>query len=68
MKATLHVKGMTCAHCEAAVKGALEDLEGIQRVKVHLDTGEVDVTYEDAKVTIEEMRNLVEDQGYEVEQ
>lgn len=67
MKTTLHVKGMTCAHCESAVKGALEKLEGVQSVKVHLETGHVDVTYEKSDVTIGEMRNAVEDQGYDVE-
>jgi len=67
MKTTLHVNGMTCAHCEAAVKGALEDLEGIQSVEVNLDAGEVDVTFEEAKVTIDDMKNAVEDQGYDVD-
>ncbi|WP_343750518.1 copper chaperone CopZ [Lentibacillus halophilus] len=66
MQATLDVKGMTCGHCESAVKGALENLEGVQTVNVNLDTGKVDVTYDDAVVTIDAMHEAVEDQGYDV--
>ncbi|HLS08759.1 cation transporter, partial [Lentibacillus sp.] len=53
-------------HCESAVKGALEGLEGVQGVEVNLGTGKVDVTYDDTKVTIQDMRDAVEDQGYDV--
>lgn len=66
MKATLHVKGMSCGHCVSSVKGALEHLSGITTIEVNLDDGKVDVTYDDTQVTVEEMRNIIEDQGYEV--
>ena len=57
---------MTCGHCESSVKGALEALNGITAVEVHLDTGKVDVAYDEAQVTIADMRQAVEDQGYDV--
>lgn len=66
MQTTLNVKGMTCGHCESAVKGALEGLEGIQTVEVDLASGKVDATYDDTKVTIADMRESIEDQGYDV--
>ncbi|TRM13259.1 copper chaperone CopZ [Lentibacillus cibarius] len=66
MQTTLNVQGMTCGHCESSVKGALESLEGVQTVEVDLDSGKVDVTYDDAAVTIAAMREAVEDQGYDV--
>ncbi|RYG73523.1 copper chaperone CopZ [Lentibacillus lipolyticus] len=66
MQTTLDVKGMTCGHCESSVKGALESLEGVQTVEVDLNSGKVDVTYDDAVVTIAAMREAVEDQGYDV--
>ncbi|MUV36836.1 Cu(+) exporting ATPase [Lentibacillus sp. JNUCC-1] len=66
MQTTLDVTGMTCEHCEKAVKGALENLEGVQTVEVNLGTGKVDVSYDDASVTIAQMREAVEDQGYDV--
>jgi len=66
MKTTLHVKGMSCGHCVSSVKGALEQLNGITSVEVNLDDGKVDVTYNDSQVTVEEMSNTIEDQGYNV--
>lgn len=67
METTLNVKGMTCKHCEASVKGALERLQGIDKVDVNLDLGEVHVTYKEDEVTIDTMKNAIEDQGYDVE-
>ncbi|SFA84277.1 copper chaperone [Lentibacillus halodurans] len=66
MQTTLDVRGMTCGHCESAVKGALEGLNGVQGVEVNLGTGKVDVTYNDAITNIESMREAVEEQGYDV--
>jgi len=66
METTLHVKGMSCGHCVSSVKGALEQLNGITSVEVNLNTGEVDVNYNDSRVTVEEMRNTIKDQGYDV--
>jgi len=66
MKTTLQVEGMSCEHCEAAVKGALEELNGVSSVDVSLDSGEVEVTYDDAKVSVEDMEKAVEDQGYDI--
>lgn len=63
---TLDVKGMTCGHCESAVEGALKQLEGISNVQVNLTLGKVNVMYDDAKVTEKEMRDAVENQGYDV--
>lgn len=67
MKTTLNVQGMTCGHCEAAVKGALEELNGVSSVEVHLTSGKVDVTHDESKVKEEALREAVEDQGYDVE-
>ncbi|WP_181349568.1 copper chaperone CopZ [Thalassobacillus sp. CUG 92003] len=65
MQLTLEVNGMTCGHCEEAVKGALENLEGIHGVEVHLDAGKVNVTYDEAFVSKGTMKQAIEDQGYE---
>ena len=66
MEMTLEVNGMTCGHCEKAVKGALEELEGVHGIEIHLDAGKVDVKYDEAFVTKEKMKDAIEDQGYDV--
>lgn len=63
---TLDVKGMTCNHCKMAVTNALKELDGVQDVDVNLETGKVNVTFEDGKVTDAQMKEAIEDQGYEV--
>jgi copper chaperone len=63
---TLEVKGMSCGHCKMAVSGALKELEGVSAVEVDLESGKVDVSYDDAKVGFDQMKDAVEDQGYDV--
>ncbi|GFZ83886.1 copper chaperone CopZ [Compostibacillus humi] len=63
---TLDVRGMSCGHCKMSVEGALKKLAGVSEVHVNLETGKVEVTYDEGKVTLEAMRQAVEDQGYDV--
>jgi copper chaperone len=63
---TLQVEGMTCNHCKAAVTNALEELAGVTAVEVHLQEGTVDVQFDEAKVTVEALKEAIEEQGYDV--
>jgi copper chaperone len=63
---TLDVRGMTCGHCKMSVEGALTELEGVSNVEVDLATGKVTVSYDDSKVTLAQLQEAVEDQGYDV--
>jgi len=63
---TLTVKGMSCGHCVAAIEGSVGDLKGVSKVKVDLANGTVDVTYNDQQVTLEAIKEAIDDQGYDV--
>jgi copper chaperone len=63
MTITLNVQGMTCNHCKMSVTNALTELEGVQNVEVHLQEGTVNVEYDDTKVDVEKMKEVIEDQG-----
>lgn len=39
----LKIEGMTCGHCSAAVKRALEQVEGVVSVQVDLEAGHATV-------------------------
>lgn len=65
MQMTLEVNGMTCENCEKSVKGALEELEGVHGVEVHLSSGKVNITYDEAYVGKDLMKEAIEAQGYE---
>ncbi|ASK62782.1 copper-binding protein [Virgibacillus phasianinus] len=66
MEISLNVKGMTCGHCKSSVEGALRELDGVTSVEVDLSSGKVNVTYDQAKTSTDDMRQAVEDQGYDV--
>ncbi|GLH62503.1 copper chaperone CopZ [Parageobacillus sp. G301] len=66
MTTTLQVQGMTCNHCKMAVTNALQELEGVNRVEVHLEKGTVDVDFDETKVSIAQLKEAVEEQGYDV--
>lgn len=66
MTITLQVQGMTCGHCKAAVTNALQALDGVSRVEVHLQEGTVDVDYDETKVSVEKLKEAIEEQGYDV--
>lgn len=68
MEKTLGVNGMTCGHCEKAVKGALTELAGVEEVTVYLDEAKVKVVYNEAVVDLGDIRSAIEDQGYDVVQ
>ena len=66
MTITLQVQGMTCGHCKAAVTNALQALDGVSRVEVHLQEGTVNVEYDETKVSVEKLKEAIEEQGYDV--
>ena len=63
---TLCVNGMSCSHCENAVKKAVGALEGVERVSVDLEGKKVTVEFDAGKVTVESIADAIEDQGYDV--
>ncbi|MDF2539185.1 MAG: copper ion binding protein [Herbinix sp.] len=62
----LNVNGMSCSHCENAVKKAVGSLEGVANVSVDLNGKTVTVDYDESKVTLDNIKYEIDDQGYEV--
>lgn len=65
-KTTLHVQGMSCAHCVKSVEETVENLAGVKSVKVALDNGTVDVEFDPSETAIETIKTAIEEQGYDV--
>ncbi|MDR7000939.1 copper chaperone CopZ [Neobacillus niacini] len=63
---TLNVKGMSCGHCVNAVEGSVSELQGVKKVKVHLDKGTVDVEFDQNVVNLGKIKETIDDQGYDV--
>lgn len=68
MEKVIGVNGMTCQHCKASVENALNNLQGVNNVEVNLDEGNVKVNYNEEVVTLGEIREEIENQGYDVVQ
>ena len=65
MKKTVKIEGMMCMHCEAAVKKALEQLEGVESAEVSHEAGTAVVTMS-KDVDDAVLKKAVEDKDYKV--
>lgn len=65
-KVTLNVQGMSCGHCVNSIEGSVGELNGVSKVKVNLENGTVDVEFNDKEVTLEKIKETIDDQGYDV--
>jgi copper ion binding protein len=66
-KIVLTVEGMSCAHCENAVKKAVSALDGVASVAVDLPAKTVSIEH-DGTVSTDAIKEAIEDQGYDVVQ
>ncbi len=65
MEKNMTIEGMMCPHCEAAVKKALEAIEGVASAEVSHEAGSAKVSFS-ADVADEVLTKAVTDAGYEV--
>jgi copper chaperone len=66
MNTTIKVNGMSCSHCENAVKSAAIKIDGVSSVLVDLKSGNVEITHNET-VSIANVKEAIEEQGYDVE-
>ena len=65
MTKTMKINGMMCGHCEAAVKKALESLEGVEEAIVSHEEGTAVVSMTN-EVSDDVLTQTVEDKDYKV--
>ena len=63
---TLDVKGMSCGHCVKSVEGSVGVLPGVSKVQVHLSEGKVDVEFNPNEISLEKIKETIDDQGFDV--
>ena len=63
---TLRVPDMHCGHCKAAVEGELHKLSGVRRASADVEKGTVEVSYDEATVSIGDLEDAIEEAGYTV--
>jgi copper chaperone len=62
---TLRIQGMSCAHCQQAVRQALTAVAGVERAEVSLAEGRAEVAYDPERATLEALLAAVRQEGYE---
>ncbi|MDR0266615.1 heavy metal-associated domain-containing protein [Paenibacillus sp.] len=64
-EASMKVNGMSCRSCINKIESSL-DMMGVEG-KVHFDQGTVQVKYDDSKVNLVEIKEVIRSKGYDVE-
>jgi copper ion binding protein len=59
----LKVEGMSCQHCVASVKEALEEVKGVQQVEVNLEGGWAKVKHA-ADVAKDDLEKAIDEVGF----
>ena len=61
---TIRIKGMTCGSCAFSITKALKDTNGVDDVRVSFEKGEAWIKYDDQKITIAQLRQVINGTGY----
>jgi copper chaperone CopZ len=62
----IHVDRMTCANCAGVISKALSGLAGVVTLKALPEKRIVELTLDPDRTELEEIRECIEKQGYEV--
>jgi copper chaperone len=63
---TINIEGMSCEHCVKAVTDAVAALPSVSDISVDLDGGTASMTYDHAEISLDAIKEAIEDQGYDV--
>jgi copper chaperone CopZ len=67
MKTTLRSQELSCPSCVAKIEKALHGLNGVEKAKVHFNTGRIEVEHDPDSVEAAELVKAVHSVGYEAQ-
>lgn len=62
---SIGIEGMTCSSCVQAIEGMMSKRTGVRSIKVHLQEKKGIITYDSSVTCSEELRDAIEDMGFE---
>jgi copper chaperone len=65
-KKVLTVPDISCEHCERAIKGALEPLDGVESVSVDIPAHIVSVEFDERRVGLDRIKEVLLAEEYPV--
>lgn len=63
-KTTIKVYGMSCQMCANGVAASVKNLKGVKSAEVSAKEGEAVVVYDDAQVTVEQIKQQMDKSGF----
>lgn len=63
----LNVPDISCEHCERTITNALTPVEGVRTVSVDIPSRQVRVDYDEAQVSVDHMKDVLQEEDYPVE-
>ena len=61
------IEGMHCSGCSTRLQKVLNNLEGVEEAEVSLEAKQAMIKYDEDKISIEEIREAIEDAGFKAE-
>jgi copper chaperone CopZ len=65
MKTILRSQEFSCPSCVAKIEKALHNLNGVEKAKVHFNTGRVEVEHDPAQASADDLVKTIKATGYE---
>lgn len=62
----LKIDGMHCNSCKVLIEDALEDEQGVNSSEVSLENNSLKVEYDDSKINIDRIKQIIEEEGFKV--
>ena len=64
---TLNVPDISCEHCERTITSTLQPVTGVRSVRVDIPARQVQIDYDDSQVSVDTMKELLQEEDYPVE-
>lgn len=62
----LYIGGMKCVNCQNKIEQVVKKTPGVESAKVSYQKGTADIAFDPDWVTLEELRKVIREAGYEV--
>ena len=64
----LKIKGMHCTGCSTRLEKVLNNQDGVEKAKVSLEDAKADITFDENKIGLNEIKEAIEDAGFEAKE
>jgi copper chaperone len=62
----MNVEGITCGGCEKSIRNALLERDGVSDATASHETGIVSIDFDDSKIQQEQLKQAIEEAGFDV--